>query len=307
MPAAVGVDIGCGMMARADVADAQRPARPPRRRCARDRARRAGRRTDARRRRTSAAPGQRAGGAHSKPALDRAARARSAAQHRAVRSRPAPAAQLGTLGGGNHFIELCLDEADRVWVDAALGLARHRQPDRHATSSSARKEDMRAVGSSACRDRDLAYLAGGHASTSTTTSRPSAGRRTTPRANRERDDGARCSTRCAQQLPAVRARRRRAVNCHHNYVERERHFGEDVWVTRKGAVRARRGRARHHPGLDGRAELHRARQGQPAESSTRARTAPGRAMSRTRGEAPLHGRRTTSRRPTASSAARTLA
>jgi tRNA-splicing ligase RtcB len=32
-----------------------------------------------------------------------------------------------------------------------------------------------------------------------------------------------------------------AVNCHHNYVARERHFGEDVWVTRKGAVRAREG------------------------------------------------------------------
>ena len=32
-----------------------------------------------------------------------------------------------------------------------------------------------------------------------------------------------------------------AVNCHHNYVERERHFGEDVWLTRKGAIRARAG------------------------------------------------------------------
>jgi tRNA-splicing ligase RtcB len=32
-----------------------------------------------------------------------------------------------------------------------------------------------------------------------------------------------------------------AVNCHHNYVERERHFGEEVWLTRKGAIRARAG------------------------------------------------------------------
>ncbi len=33
----------------------------------------------------------------------------------------------------------------------------------------------------------------------------------------------------------------KAVNCHHNYVERERHYGEDVWLTRKGAIRARKG------------------------------------------------------------------
>ena len=46
------------------------------------------------------------------------------------------------------------------------------------------------------------------------------------------------------------------MNCHHNYVAREHHYGEDVLVTRKGAVRARRGRARHHPGLDGRAQSY---------------------------------------------------
>jgi tRNA-splicing ligase RtcB len=54
-----------------------------------------------------------------------------------------------------------------------------------------------------------------------------------------------------------------AVNCHHNYVARERHFGADVLVTRKGAVRAGARRPRHHPRLDGRQELHRPRQGQP--------------------------------------------
>jgi tRNA-splicing ligase RtcB len=40
-----------------------------------------------------------------------------------------------------------------------------------------------------------------------------------------------------EQLPAFQMRRQ-AINCHHNYVERETHFGADVWVTRKGAVRA---------------------------------------------------------------------
>ena len=64
-----------------------------------------------------------------------------------------------------------------------------------------------------------------------------------------------------------------AVNCHHNYVQQERHFGEDVYVTRKGAVSAQEGRARHHPGQHGRAQLHRARQGQPGELRSRAPTA----------------------------------
>jgi tRNA-splicing ligase RtcB len=42
-----------------------------------------------------------------------------------------------------------------------------------------------------------------------------------------------------------------AVNCHHNYVERERHFGEDVWLTRKGAIRAREGELGIIPGSMG--------------------------------------------------------
>ena len=50
------------------------------------------------------------------------------------------------------------------------------------------------------------------------------------------------------QAAAVRGATCEAVNCHHNYVAREHHFGENVCVTRKGAVRARRGRSRDHPG-----------------------------------------------------------
>ena len=52
-----------------------------------------------------------------------------------------------------------------------------------------------------------------------------------------------------------------AVNCHHNYVERETHYGEQVWLTRKGAIRAGAGELGIIPGQHGRAQLHRARQG----------------------------------------------
>ena len=69
-----------------------------------------------------------------------------------------------------------------------------------------------------------------------------------------------------------------AVNCHHNYVNRERHFGQDVFVTRKGA-RVRRWVTRHHSRQHGREELHRARQGSPGVVRAVAHGA-GRVMSR---------------------------
>ena len=56
-----------------------------------------------------------------------------------------------------------------------------------------------------------------------------------------------------------------AVNCHHNYVAREHHYGENVFVTRKGAVRAREGDLGIIPGSMGARSLHRARQGQSGE------------------------------------------
>ena len=67
---------------------------------------------------------------------------------------------LGTLGTGNHFIEVCLDEADARLVHAALGLARRRQPHRHATSSSSPRR-TRCATTRNLPDRDLAYFAEG--------------------------------------------------------------------------------------------------------------------------------------------------
>jgi RNA-splicing ligase RtcB len=63
-----------------------------------------------------------------------------------------------------------------------------------------------------------------------------------------------------------------AVNCHHNYVSSEHHFGADVIVTRKAAVRAREGEFGITPGQHESPELHRERAGQAAASS-HARTA----------------------------------
>ena len=55
------------------------------------------------------------------------------------------------------------------------------------------------------------------------------------------------------------------INCHHNFTQREAHDGQELWITRKGAIKADTGRPRCDPGFDGHAQLHRARQGQPGE------------------------------------------
>jgi tRNA-splicing ligase RtcB len=144
--------------------------------------------------------------------------------------------QMGTLGGGNHFIEVCLDESGRVWtmlhsgsrgIGNAIGT--------YFIELARRDAERRGIH---LPDRDLAYL----------------------EEDAEHFDGYveavdwaqhyAAANRAAMTELVLAAMRRHlpafevtdeAVNCHHNYVERERHYGADVWVTRKGAIRARRG------------------------------------------------------------------
>jgi tRNA-splicing ligase RtcB len=141
--------------------------------------------------------------------------------------------QLGTLGGGNHFIEVCLDEADRVWVmlhsgsrgiGNAIGtyfieLAR-RDAERHALR---------------LPDRDLAYFAEG-AQHFDDYVEAVGWAQDYARANRAEMLELVLAA-LARHLPAF-AVTDEAVNCHHNYVAAETHYGARVWVTRKGAIRA---------------------------------------------------------------------
>ena len=144
---------------------------------------------------------------------------------------------LGTLGTGNHFIELCLDEEARVWVmlhSGSRGVG-------NAIGSffiELAKEDMRKWHIN-LPDQDLAYF---------------------PEGTDHFDDYVE-AVGWAQDYAALNRRlmmsnviaalrgqiakpfdaELEAVNCHHNYVTRENHFGENVLVTRKGAVRAAKG------------------------------------------------------------------
>lgn len=144
---------------------------------------------------------------------------------------------IGTLGTGNHFIEVCLDEAQRVWVMLHSGSRGIGNAIGMYFINKA-KEDMRRWFIN-LPDADLAYIPQGselfgdyiealHWAQDFAL------------ANRE--------TMMAAAVAAIKTALKRefgygtaAVNCHHNYVAMENHFGENVWVTRKGAVRAREG------------------------------------------------------------------
>jgi tRNA-splicing ligase RtcB len=143
---------------------------------------------------------------------------------------------LGTLGTGNHFIEVCLDEAGAVWVMLHSG-SRGVGNRIGSFFIELAKEDMRKWQIN-LPDRDLAYLPEG---TDHFDDYVEAVGWAQAYARRNRElmmDAVLSAMRGVLgpfQAGAV------AVNCHHNYVEKEHHFGKDVWVTRKGAVRAREG------------------------------------------------------------------
>ena len=143
---------------------------------------------------------------------------------------------LGTLGTGNHFIEICLDEEDHVWAmlhsgSRGIGNAIGRYFIELA------KDDMRRFFVN-LPDKDLAYVVEGTEHFNDYVDAVSWAQKFAL-VNRE--------AMMARVLRALEKSVRpfeqigQAVNCHHNYVERENHFGKNVWVTRKGAVRARTG------------------------------------------------------------------
>lgn len=146
--------------------------------------------------------------------------------------------QLGSLGGGNHFIEICTDQHNKVWVMLHSGSRNVGKTlaERHIHSAKKRLRDVNARLS----DMDLAWVEEG-----------------SEEFDNYLHDLQWCQAYAMQnrvemmeRLLAVLAdmygdgqplKTLLRVNCHHNYAIRETHFGEQVWVTRKGAVRAAQG------------------------------------------------------------------
>jgi tRNA-splicing ligase RtcB (3'-phosphate/5'-hydroxy nucleic acid ligase) len=155
---------------------------------------------------------------------------------------------LGTLGTGNHFIEVCLDEAEHVWVmlhSGSRGIG-----NRIGSVYIARaKDEMRAQDRTAPEDIDLAYVEEGSVAFADYVEAVGWAQQFA-RANREAMMAASLSALASAGLPPFTTDEV-AVNCHHNYVAREQHAGRSLWVTRKGAVRAGAGELGIIPGSMG--------------------------------------------------------
>jgi tRNA-splicing ligase RtcB (3'-phosphate/5'-hydroxy nucleic acid ligase) len=142
--------------------------------------------------------------------------------------------QMGTLGSGNHFIEVSLDETDDVWLFLHSGS--------RGVGNKIAQHHIK-VAQQLCRqwwvdlpDRDLAYLVEGTDEFARYI-RDLRWAQKFALLNREEmmDRVATCFARWAG-LDEVRPREQ--INCHHNYTTQERHFGKNVWLSRKGAIHA---------------------------------------------------------------------
>ena len=152
--------------------------------------------------------------------------------------------QLGTLGGGNHFIEVCLDEESRVWAMLHSGSRGIGNAIGTYFIELAKKDSQDIQ----LPDRDLAYFREGARHFDDYVDAVGWAQ-DYARANRdEMMDLVLGAMR--RHLPSFEVTDE-AVNCHHNYVERETHYGEKVWLTRKGAIRARKGELGIIPGSMG--------------------------------------------------------
>jgi tRNA-splicing ligase RtcB len=237
IPAAVGVDIGCGMMAvRTSLRAEALPDDLHGVRSAIERAVPHGRTDNGGRNDRGAWRDPPAAAAEAWNQI-RPGYERIIARHPKL-DRGSHVTHLGTLGTGNHFIEVSLDQQDQVWI--VLHSGSRGVGNRIGTYFiEVAKADMRRWFVN-LPDEDLAYLPEGTEHFDEYVEAVHWAQEYA-RLNRELMMAALIEgMRASGKVPAFEARLE-AVNCHHNYVERESHFGENVLVTRKGAVRARRG------------------------------------------------------------------
>jgi tRNA-splicing ligase RtcB len=154
--------------------------------------------------------------------------------------------QLGTLGSGNHFIEVSLDETDAVWLFLHSGS--RGVGNKIATHHIKVAQRLMEKWWIELPDRDLAYLVEG-----------------TPEFDRyiaeltwaqhfallNREEMMDRVVRQLTEWMGVPVTELERINCHHNFTQKERHFGKDVWLSRKGAISARAGEAGLIPGSMG--------------------------------------------------------
>jgi tRNA-splicing ligase RtcB len=249
IPAAVGVDIGCGMNAvRLSLMAADLPDNLRRLRSAIEDAvpvgfnqHQASKVRGSRHQRTARTLDQR---------LDQIVGKHPALMKMQRRFNETWVCQLGTLGGGNHFIELCLDEAQRVWVMLHSGSRGIGNVIGRYFIEAARKDMMRHHIN--LPDRDLSYFSEG---STWFDDYVEAVDWAQDYALLNRREMMRLILEVLQQelSSSINAWKveDEAINCHHNYVAQETHWGEQLYVTRKGAISARAGELGIIPGSMG--------------------------------------------------------
>ncbi|ENU93844.1 hypothetical protein F971_00748 [Acinetobacter vivianii] len=141
--------------------------------------------------------------------------------------------QLGTLGGGNHFIELCLDENQDVWVMLHSGSRGLGNVIGTYFIELAKKEAQHRFGH--VPDKNLSYFAEGSNSFNDYVE---AVEWAQEYAFENRREMMRLILEAIRPLLPPFQMTKEAINCHHNYVSQENHYGEDLLITRKGAIRA---------------------------------------------------------------------
>ena len=243
IPAAVGVDIGCGMMAQRltatadDLPDSLRTIRsrieqkvPVGFKSHRDVAPKTPETNDLDYRYSQIA-------GKSPGILNRKAEQRAHWSH-----------QLGTLGGGNHFIELCLDEDNQLWAMLHSG---SRGPGNRIGVYwiNKAKEQRLALDGHTPDDKDLSWLDEGTDDFNDYVEALNWAQDFAA-ANRRRMMAFVLNV-LEHSLPDCHPVGDPAVNCHHNYTSKEVHFGQDVWLTRKGAINASAGTMGIIPGSMG--------------------------------------------------------
>ncbi|MEU4534790.1 RtcB family protein [Streptosporangium sp. NPDC023825] len=265
IPAAVGVDIGCGMVATettltaADLPDTLSALMP------------------LVERRIPAGVGK----GHDDPSTDRAL-GDLGRPHTALtpHQEKKVSLQFGTLGSGNHFVEVCLDERDRVWTvlhSGSRGIG-NLLATKHIVDAK-KMMKRQAIG---LEDPDLAYLV-----------------QNTPEFTAYIEDmlwsqayamasRARMDKVLSNALFRVvgKGQRLRTINCHHNFTQQETHDGKDLWITRKGAIKADTGDEGVIPGSMGTRSYIVRGLGNPMSYNSCSHGA-GRRMSRTRAKREL--------------------
>jgi tRNA-splicing ligase RtcB len=184
---------------------------------------------------------------------------------------------LGTLGGGNHFIEICLDENQDIWLMLHSGSRGVGNAIGSHFIELAKREMERL--SIHLPDRDLAYLPEGSTYFDDYCDA----------VHWAQDFAEQNRQVMMEQLIGVISKylnrpvvcNEYSVNCHHNYVQLEKHFGETIWITRKGAVSARKGQMGIIPGSMGAKSFIVRGLGNP-ESFNSCSHGAGRVMSRTK-------------------------